>query len=120
MSNKKNLLAYCFFSIFLFLSSGSALAALVTCGNHGQDQCTLKDLLALLNTVIRFALFNVALPIITALVIFLGIKMIISRGKPNEFSQARNQLTNSLIGLAIAFGAWIIVNTLLNFIATLK
>ena len=109
-----------FLGATFFVLSAPARAALVTCGNAGQNPCTFTDLLNLANVVIRFALFNIALPLVTALVVFLGIKLIISRGKPGEFAQARKQLTNTLIGLAIAFGAWIIVDTLLRFIAMLK
>ena len=62
----------------------------------------------LVSGLIKLSLVVVAL-VFFAMLIWGGIRWITSRGDKTEVENARNQVTHALIGLAIVFVAWAIV-----------
>lgn len=66
----------------------------------------------IISGAINLALVVVAL-VFFAMLIWGGLRWITSRGDKTEVENARNQITNALIGLAIVFVAWAII-TLIN------
>jgi len=58
--------------------------------------------------LIRLALVVVAL-VFFAMLIWGGIRWILSKGDKAEVENARNQISNALIGLAIVFVAWALI-----------
>lgn len=58
--------------------------------------------------LIRLALVVVAL-VFFAMLIWGGIRWMMSKGDKTEVENARNQISNALIGLAIVFVAWALI-----------
>lgn len=87
------------------------------------NQCVLKkpgsngaDMSVYVWTVILNVLFDITLLIGYAAIIFVvfgGFKYITSNGEPAKVAQAKQTLTNALIGLVIGVLATVIVNTIL-------
>lgn len=104
-----------FLFIIAILVPASALAqGLVPCGNAGQPSCTLCHLYVLAKNVIDFGLFDLALPIAVIMLLIGGIILLTSMGSPEKLTRGKAILVNTLIGLVIAFAAWIIIATLLG------
>ncbi|MFA6494810.1 MAG: hypothetical protein WC246_00365 [Candidatus Paceibacterota bacterium] len=93
---------------------------LVPCGNTTSDMCTWEKLIgtnqSLVAKVVTFALFGFAVPIAVAFFIWGGIKMITSGGNQSRFEEGKKVITGVLWGLLIAFGAWIIINTVITIL----
>jgi len=106
----------------LVLSLGGAVLPLVAfaqdplvpCGGQGQPSCTFDHLIVLINNIIQFALFYVAIPIAVAVIVWAGILIMTSAGNESKISQGRQMITGVMTGLLIAFTAWLIVETIVN------
>lgn len=94
----------------------------VPCGNDKDadgkivNPCGFYDVLKVIDKVINFVLFKLALPIAAILFAVAGIKLIFSGGNSGAKSEAKNIFTSVVIGLAIAAGAWLIVHLLLQIL----
>jgi hypothetical protein len=86
-------------------------SGLVPCGGPNQNECTLCDLLVLVQRVLKFAL-EIAFLIIIGFVVYGGFRWIFSLGKEENLKAGQQIITNAIIGLIIILTAWIIVNTI--------
>jgi hypothetical protein len=105
--------------ILLLGFSGVVYAAegFVSCGGPGEDPCTACDLLSLISNIANFVASRFA-PIVGALLfVYGGIMMIVSVGDPGKFAKAKGIFWNTIIGLAIIYGAWLITNSLMQTLA---
>lgn len=89
---------------------------LVPCGGPGQPACTWNHLLQLVRNVINFLLFIIAIPLAVLLVAWGGVLILVSGTNPSNVNKGRTIIYQTLISLAIAFLAWLIVNTLIGVI----
>src|SRR3989344_3352639 len=97
-----------------------ANAGIVPCGTEkGPDgvvsnPCNLCHLYTGAKNIVDFLLFDFILPL--AIVAFLigGIFMLASSGNPQMLQTGKTAITNATIGIFIAFGAWLIIATVLN------
>ena len=103
--------------IFLFfipiLTNAAILvqpSGLVPCGGPNQNECTLCDLLVLVQRVLKFAL-EMAFLVIIGFIVYGGFRWIFSLGKEENLKAGQQIITNAIIGLIIILTAWIIVNT---------
>ncbi|HEY4527476.1 MAG TPA: hypothetical protein VJL09_00340, partial [Candidatus Paceibacterota bacterium] len=101
---------------FAAVSPDASIASkgIVQCGGAGQPLCTLCDLYSGTRRMINFLLFFLALPAATIAIIAAGILFLISGGSESLRTQAKDTLKWAVIGLVIAFGGWVIVNTMLD------
>ncbi len=96
--------------------------SLVVCSNTPDengvvaDPCDFNALITLINKVIRFVLFNMAVPISAIMFAYAGF-LLVTAGGEGEKTKAKNIFTNTVIGLVIAAGAWLIVETLLAIVS---
>jgi len=105
------LLLFSFFSLVQAQEEG-----LVPCDLTGPNRCTFCHLFVLFDNIVDFLLLRI-IPVLTALMIAVGGFMyVISQGKPETLSRVKSLFTNIVIGLAIVYGAWVIVNTFLMII----
>ncbi|HEY4502971.1 MAG TPA: hypothetical protein VJC14_00845 [Candidatus Paceibacterota bacterium] len=72
-----------------------------------------KDLMALVNNVIKFTLVYLALPLAAIMFAFAGFKLVTSGGSTEARGQAKRIFWNTALGLMLAVGAWLIVSTIL-------
>jgi hypothetical protein len=101
--------------IFLGLSGVAYANGIVPCGDD--EPCTVCHLFELISNIANFIASRFA-PIVGALLfVYGGIMMIISVGNPGKFQAATKIFWNTIIGLAIIYGAWLIVNSLMKTLA---
>ena len=71
--------------------------------------CTLCDLYQLSLNIIDFLLYGISLPVAAAMLAWGGLKMLTSAGNPTAITEAKKILTNAVIGIILAFLAWLII-----------
>ena len=103
----------------LLPSFASAQPPLVRCGltdsidSEGNPipRCTFCDLFVMFGRIVNF-LFIQIIPVLAALMIAIGgVYYILSQGSPEKLTSAKKLFSSVAIGLLIAYGAWLIVNT---------
>ena len=86
------------------------------CSGEG-GVCTYCDFLALAQNVIKF-LMEVSISIGVIFIIYGAVMLMISSGSPEKAQKGKTIVTNAVIGVAIALGAWLIINTIVAVLAT--
>ncbi len=102
----------------------SGWKGLVPCNNTpvegkipDKELCGFKALMTLINNIINFILFRLAVPIAAIMCAYAGILMLTAGGESaGNRTKAKGVFTNALLGLVIAAGAWLIVKTLLTIL----
>lgn len=90
-------------------SSGSTLVPACPAGGCGFD-----ELMKLINKVINFLLFTIAVPLAAIIFAYAGFLLITAGGDPAKATKAKAIIKNLLIGFIIALAAWLIINTILS------
>lgn len=75
--------------------------------------CSLCDGLIVAQNIIML-LWELAIPIAVAMIIWGALQMILAAGNQQKFSRGREIITNAVWGLIIALAAWLIVNEILH------
>ena len=94
---------------------GCPVTGLVPCGGP-ECPCTLCDFFRMIERIIDFVLFKIV-PALAVLMIAIGGFMYIvayvglAEGGPEMLSRAKSLFKSVIIGLLIAYGAWLIINT---------
>ena len=124
MINRKSLIANGKYIPLIFLILLISLfpfftyaAGLVPCGGPGENPCTLCHLFQLISNIIHFILKSLLLPL--AILGFLagGIMILFAGGSESQLEKGKSVLWSTVIGIFIAFAAWLIVNTIIQSIA---
>ena len=90
---------------------------LVPCLTSTNPQpCEFKHILELINTIINFILFVIAVPLSAIMFAYAGFLLVFSGGSSEKMSQAKSIFLNVVIGLVIVAAAWLIVHTILNIV----
>src|SRR3989344_738841 len=106
-----------FILIFAFSIFNTAFAqdsGLVICGVGDAKPCTICDIWALADKVINFLLFTLATPILIVVLIAGGFIYLTSGGNPKKTETAKGLITSAIVGIIIAFAAWLVVDTILK------
>ena len=81
-------------------------------GEKGDNVCDFNDLKNLVNVVINFAIFGLAMPIAVIGIMYAGGLYVWNAGNPDGRSKATDIFTNILIGLVLMLAAYLIVKML--------
>jgi hypothetical protein len=76
-------------------------------------KCDFEKLLQLVNRVINFFIFVIALPIITLVFIYAGFLLITSGGNPSKKDDAKSIIGKAVTGLIVMLAAWLLIKTVL-------
>lgn len=93
---------------------------LVPCGTEKNadgtiaNSCDLCKLYDLADNIIDFLLFNFILPVAVVALLIGGILLLASRGSPQMLEMGKTAISNTVVGVLIAFGAWLIIGTVVN------
>lgn len=98
----------------LIVASPVYAAGIVPCDGPGCRAC---DFIQLGQNIIDWFI-KIAASIIALTFAWGGMKMVMSGGDTGAVSSARSIMTNSVIGLVILLGSWLIVNTILNLLVS--
>jgi len=87
---------------------------LIPCGTEAtsQRECNFKDFLTMINKVIEFVLYKLAMPIAAIMFAYAGILLVTAGGGEGK-TKAKTIFLNTFLGLIIAIGAVLIVKTIL-------
>ena len=72
-------------------------------------------LLQLFQNLLNFA-FTITVPIAVIVLVYGGFRIMTAAGSPEGMKAGRDAVVTALIGVAIVFGAWIVINTILNIV----
>lgn len=101
-------------AIFLFsIPLVICAAGLVPCGGKGEPECTLPCFYVMIHNVITFILRNIAAPLAATALMVSGVMFLLG-GSEKTVSRGKAILSGTLIGLFLAFGAWLIVDMILR------
>lgn len=95
---------------------------LVSCGTNdpkfplSNHPCGFSDFLDLINNVIQFILYVMVVPIAAVMFFYAGFELVTSGGSTEKRGTAKKVFTNAVIGLVIAVGAFLIVQTILHIL----
>jgi hypothetical protein len=90
---------------------------LVPCGTtRNPAMCGFNDLMAMINKVINFILFVMAVPIAAIMFAYAGFMLVTSGGSSEKMSKAKSTFINVAIGLIIVAASWLMVHTVLNIV----
>ena len=112
-----------FLALFYVFSPLSASAAigfngpLVPCGRAGMPPCEVCHLYALARNIIDLLLWGIATPLLIVALLAAGFFWLTAGGSEEKISKGRTILVSAVIGFVIAFGAWVIINTILSTLA---
>ncbi len=105
------------FVIFYLISATVVSAAgLVPCGPGGsasEKACKFCDLFVLIKNVIDFA-FKIAMVLGTIFIIYGGFVILTAGGSPERVKSGRSAILAAIVGVIIALGAWLIIDTILK------
>lgn len=112
---------FAIFSVLLMPTFSSAV--LVPCGVTDTPTlavhpdyarpCDFNALMDLINIIIHFILFNLAVPIAAIMFAYAGFLLITAQGGEAK-TKAKNIFTNAVLGLVFAAAAYLIIRTLLS------
>ncbi|HPS21295.1 MAG TPA: hypothetical protein PLO44_00585 [Candidatus Paceibacterota bacterium] len=89
-------------------------AGLVPCGGQGESECNFNFLLILINNIVKFVLFRLAVPIAAIMFAYAGILLLTSGGNTSQKEKSKKIFTGVAIGIVIAAAAWIIVHLIVS------
>lgn len=99
---------------FLFAQSDTDVG-LVKCFNGAE--CGWKELIGMINGVINFLLFKMAVPIAAIMFFYAGFKMVTAGGEAaHAREQAKSIFSSTVVGLVVAVASWIIVKTIFSIL----
>jgi hypothetical protein len=99
--------------LMLIMPVVSLADGLVPCDNSAGNLCDFKQLMNLVNTIIHFALFYMAIPIAAIMFAYAGFELVSSGGSTEKRGLAKKVFTDAVIGLVLAAAAWLIIRTIL-------
>jgi len=114
---RKKILFLAFIGFIFFALNSSAFAAedLVLCGRSGGEACTLCDLVVGFHNLVQYGLEVITI-IALAGITFAGVMYTVSSGNESMVTSSKNFMKASVIGFAVVFCAWLIVNQVLSSI----
>lgn len=81
------------------------------------DNCKFEDFLQLLDNIFQ-AILILAVPAASLAIAYAGILLVTAQGDTGKRNEAKAILWTAVLGLVIALAAWLMVKTVLDFLAT--
>ena len=82
---------------------------LIPCDGGPTDPCGFEDAILLVDSLIDFLIFKLAIPIATVVIVWAGWIFLTKGNTPDSRKKAGGMMWNVIKGLALALAAWIIV-----------
>ena len=86
---------------------------LVPCGGEEEPACTVSCFFVLLDNIMNFLLFKISLPLAATAFMVAGIMLVLG-GSEKTIARGKSIFTSTIIGLLLAFGAWLIIDMILG------
>ncbi len=88
---------------------------LVPCDNVTKP-CDWTQLMYMVNLIIHFILFYMAIPIAAIMFLYAGFELVTSGGSTEKRGTAKKVFTNAVIGLVLAAACWLIIRIILTIL----
>ena len=75
-----------------------------------------NELMKLIDNIMKFILFSLAVPIAAIMFAYAGFKLVTSGGSAEAKTRAKTIFFHAVLGIVIAAGAWLIVKTILDIL----
>jgi len=112
---------FCVFLFFTFVTLAQEQSTpsdgLVPIGCQKGCPCTLCDFYELGKNVTRFLLYGLSIPIAALAFLYGGFMLLTSGGNRDKLVRGKSAMTNAVIGLALAFFSWAILNVILGSVS---
>jgi len=95
-------------------SQCAGATGLVPCGLNATCPCEIQDFFVMLVRIFDFAIKFIVTPLAVLMLTIGGVLILISAGNQGLFTLGKNTLWTAIIGIALAFGAWVIINFILG------
>lgn len=92
---------------------------LVPCGGTDQPACSVSCFYVMVDNIMNFLLFIIAIPLSATAFMAAGILMVLG-GSEKHITLGKDILKFTLIGLLIAFSAWLIIDLILGNLLSQK
>ncbi|MGE4554871.1 MAG: hypothetical protein AB7D02_01980 [Candidatus Paceibacterota bacterium] len=106
-----------YFSLFLLFPLLVFSAGLVPCGGEGEKECSLCDLLEMIQNILDLLFTRIFPWIIIIMFFYGGFLWMFSGGRQEMIERGQRTIVYAIIGFAIALCAFIIVHTLFWILA---
>ncbi|OGF51792.1 hypothetical protein A2739_00785 [Candidatus Giovannonibacteria bacterium RIFCSPHIGHO2_01_FULL_43_100] len=114
------LVLFFFFAPALVSAHVGVPTQLVPCGSTkapADHPCQVCDLYTLAHNIIDLLLWGIATPLLVVALLAAGFFWLTSGGSEEKITKGRSILVSAVIGFVIAFGAWVIINTIMSTLA---
>ncbi len=114
----KKFITFIFIFLILITPTFSMADGLVPCSNTAvngvvAEPCDFNALMDMINIIIKFVLFNLALPIAAIMFAYAGF-LLVTAGGGEAKTKAKGIFSDALFGLVIAAAGWLIIRTILS------
>ncbi len=109
----KKIKPFVFSLIILTIPLIASALPLVPCGGAGQNECTVACFYVMIDRIINFLLYAIAMPLSATALMVAGIYLV-AGGSEKAITMGKEILKYTLIGIFIAFGAWLVVDLILG------
>jgi hypothetical protein len=102
------------FMTILILPSLTFAGGLVPCGGGGgENPCNLCDLVKLADSIIKFLIYDVALPLAGIGILISGILFLTAGGNEEQIKKGKKAFRYVVVGLLLVLAAFLIIDTIM-------
>lgn len=106
------------FCVFALVSTAQAAEGLVPCGpGTAKATCDWCNLGVMADKVIDFVVEYIVIPVAVAVIIWGGFLIMTAGGSPERVKRGKDAITAAVIGIVIALGAWLVIDTIIKMLA---
>ena len=100
----------------------------IICDDNGNNcqpnpqwrRCELSDVFVIIKNVYLFILWSIITPLAGLVIVAGGVMFMMAGGNPGLASKATNMIKWAVISVLLAYGSWLIINTLLLALGYVK
>lgn len=85
-------------------------------GGEVKNKCTFDHVIIVINRVVNFLLFYLAIPLAAIMFAYAGFLFLLSAGDSGKRTKAKGIFLNVVLGLVFAAAAWLVIHTILSIL----
>lgn len=94
----------------------TSVAVGTSCKTYPIKPCNFCDAMIVGSNILNYFI-EIVIPLAVGMTVYGAIMMMVAAGSEERFKSARKIITSAIVGVVIAFSAWVIVNTVIRIIA---
>ena len=101
-------------AFFPAVAFADGAGGIVPCGGTADDPCDMGSTITIVGAFIDFVLLYIAMPLAASMFMYAGFVMMTAGGNPGKIQEAKKIFWSVIIGLVVAFAAWLIVEGIMK------